>query len=232
MFVVEGRAPTIGENRLALENIYERVQRSGAGSVWVWRPHRQVAFGPRDVNHEGYEEAVAAARSRGYPTIERSVGGRPVAHTGSTLVFARIIPIDDPRNGLQNRYEDTIDRLSLALSELGVQVKRGEPSGAFCPGQHSLSARGKIIGVAQRVRADLAIVSGVVVVSDPEAIAEVLEPVYAALDIEFESAAVGSITDAGGLDDIDTVLIEIRRALSDHDTSVRMPIEAILDTSG
>ncbi len=80
-------------------------------------------------------------------------------------------------------------------------MDEGEPPDSFCPGTHSLQATGKIAGLAQRVRRGVAVTAGVVVVSDHERIADVLEPVYDALGVPFDPNSVGSVASAGGPDD-------------------------------
>ena len=217
MYVVEGRTPGIEASRAALEGIYRLVEDTATPAVWVWQPERQVAFGPRDVAHGGYSAAVEAARDRGYEPVERTVGGHPVAHTGSTLAFARAVPIEDPRRGLSTRYDAALAAVDAALADLGVAVERGEPAESFCPGQHSLSANGKVVGLAQRVTGSFAVVSGVAVVSDPAAVADVLLPVYKALSLPFDPTTVGSIADAGGPAEPAAVAEAIESALiGDH----------------
>lgn len=215
MYVVRGRASTIKADRRVLDSLYELVEARDRSVVRVWSPHRQVAFGPRDVRHEAYPTAAEHARRAGYPPVERSVGGHPVAYTGRTLAFARVEPIDDPRRGLNDRYERASSAIEQALKRLGVTVTRGEPPGAFCPGDHSLSASGKLVGIAQRVKATMATTSGVVIVADHEEIATVLKPIYAALDIEFDAASVDSIANAGGPSDPDEIAPVLEDALVD-----------------
>jgi lipoate-protein ligase A len=187
----------------------------------VWTPHRQVAFGRRETNEAGYEVARAAARDRGFTPVERSVGGRAVAYTGSTLAFALAVPITDQRSGLNERYERVTDRVRNALWRVGVPARRGEPEGSFCPGRHSLSYRGKLVGIAQRVRSDSALVSGIVVVDDHGEIASVLEPVYNALGAPFDPGSVGSVARAGGRADPDAVAREIEsRLVGERETRI------------
>lgn len=179
----------------------QRLAADGERAVRVWRPHRQVAFGPRDVRADGYADAAAAARERGYEPTTRRVGGRAVAHTGATLAFALAEPVADPRLGIHERYDGILRAVQRTCRRRGVAAHRAEPAGAFCPGQHSLSADGKLAGVAQRVTADAALVAGVVVLDGPDAVGEVLAPVYDALDVPFDPGAVGSVATAGGRPD-------------------------------
>jgi octanoyl-[GcvH]:protein N-octanoyltransferase len=215
MRVLRGRAETRDSDREVTAGMLETAGEHGEPALRVWTPHRQVAFGRRERNEPGYEAAREAARERGFAPVERSVGGRAVAYTGSTLAFALALPIENVREGLDERYEHATDRVQSALREVGVPAERGEPPDSFCPGRHSLSYRGKLVGIAQRVRSDSALVSGIVVVDGHEEIARVLEPVYAALEAPFDPDSVGSVERAGGEADSRVVAREIESWLVD-----------------
>jgi octanoyl-[GcvH]:protein N-octanoyltransferase len=172
----------------------------GVETVRVWTPHRQVAFGRRDAAEPGYHRARRVAAERGYAPVERSVGGRPVAYTGDTLAFARAVPLDAPRQAIDRRYDAAVETLLTTLRGHGAAVEQGEPAGAFCPGDHSVRTTdgGKVAGVAQRVRADAALVAGCLLVDDATAQRTVLAPVYDALDIPFDPNSVSDVASAGG----------------------------------
>jgi len=213
MRVLRGRAATAAADRKRTGAMLDRVGEAGEPAVRVWTPHRQVAFGRRDAAASGYDRAVAAARDHGFEPVERRVGGRAVAYTGSTVAFAHAVPIDRPRTGIDTRYATASERLRRALATLGVDAVPGEPADAFCPGSHSLQREGKLVGIAQRVRTDAALVAGCVVVTDRDAIASVLDAVYDALDQPFDPASVGSVAAAGGPSDPDRVVEAVERAL-------------------
>ncbi|WP_122088343.1 lipoate--protein ligase family protein [Halalkalicoccus subterraneus] len=215
MRVLRGRAESIEADRRVTAGMLERAGETRKPAVRVWTPHRQLAFGRRDANEPDYGEAYEIAEKRGFPPVERSVGGRAVAYTGTTLAFAHVIPIDDPREGLNARYDGASERVREALASLGVTVERGEPPESFCPGAHSLSTDGKIVGIAQRVTSRTALVSGIVVVADRGEIAGVLSPVYNALSISFDPDSVGSVARAGGPDDPERVARAIEDRLVD-----------------
>ena len=198
MRVLRGRADTFEADRSRTAAMLARTGETGEPAVRVWRPYRQLAFGRRDVRADGYETGAEAARERGFRPVERTVGGRAVAYTGTTVAFATAVPIDDIRTGMGERYEDVTTTVQRALWKLGVPAQRGEPPNSFCPGEYSLQCEGKLVGVAQRVRKGAAVVSGVVNVTDHEEIAAVLEPVYEALDVPFDPESVGSVERAGG----------------------------------
>ena len=202
--VLRGRGATPAADHAVSTSMVDRAATTERPAVRVWAPPRQVAFGRRDRNAAGYDRARAAASDRGFPPVDRQVGGHAVAYTGDTLAFALARPVDDLRTGIGARYEATLEDLTGALRACGVDPTRGEPPNSFCPGSYSLQAdgtlgaTGKIAGLAQRVRADVVVVAGVVVARDADAIAAVLEPVYDALDVPFDPSSVGSVADAGG----------------------------------
>lgn len=213
-----GRVSERREQRGASTALSRAVE-DGAPVVDVRAPHRQVAFGRRDATVDGYERAKAVVEAFGFDPVERSVGGRAVAYTGRTLSFAVALPSSEPRSGIGARYETATRAVLGALRGIGADVSAGEPDAAFCPGDHSVrvAGGGKIAGIAQRVRTDSAVVAGCVVVSstDADEIAAVLDPVYRALDVPFDPASVGSVSDAGGPDDPDRVGRALRTALAD-----------------
>jgi lipoate-protein ligase A len=221
MRVLRGRAATPEADRERTGTMLTRTGETGEPAVRVWAPHRQVAFGRREAADAGYDRARSAARERGFPPVERRVGGRAVAYTGTTLAFAHAVPVAGARTGLADRYEATIERLRRALSTLGVAATVGEPADAFCPGEHSLQCGGKLVGVAQRVRTDAALVAGCVVVADREELAAVLAAVYDALDQPFDPGSIGSVAAAGGPADPERVRRTVERTLVGDADAVR-----------
>lgn len=227
MRVLRGRAETPERDRSVTEELISQSADTGEPGLRVWRPHRQIAFGRRDSNREGYDRARELVAESEYASVERSVGGHAVAYTGNTVAFAATEPVDDARTGIQDRYDEAAERLKRALDSLGAGVRDGEPDGAFCPGTHSLSATGKIAGLAQRVHKDAAVVSGIVLVCDHEQIASVLAPIYEALDISFDPDAVGSIARAGGRGEPQAVVKRIESAFVD---TASPTVEQLRDT--
>jgi octanoyl-[GcvH]:protein N-octanoyltransferase len=212
MRVFDGRAADIEADRERTRELFEHTKATGEPAVRAWTPHRQVAFGRRDARMEGYESAKRAAEKRKFPAVERSVGGRAVAYTDSTVAFARAEPPDG--TGIQQRYASATTDLQVAFDRLGVRARTGEPPESFCPGSHSLQADGKLAGLAQRVTGEGALVAGIVLTRDADAVAAVLDLVYTALDVPFDPASVGSIERAGGESEPATVTDEIERALT------------------
>jgi len=221
MRVLRGRAASRDADRDVVAAMLERAAETGEESVRVWRPHRQLAFGRRDTRADDYEVATKVADACEFPPVERSVGGRAVAYTGNTVAFAKVVPLADMRVGMDDRYDETTRAVQRALWRLGAPASRGEPAASFCPGDYSLQQDGKLVGVAQRVRKNAALVSGVVVVCDHDEIADVLDPVYAALDEPFDPESVGSVAKAGGTDDPERVARTVEELLvGDRSTEI------------
>ena len=205
MQVVRGRPIDPEADPGVTARLLEYTRATGERTLRVWHPHRIVAFGRRDATRAGYDEARSLAVDAGYTPIERNVGGHAVAYTGSTLAFVRTEPVSESRTGIGDRYDAMAETLQGVFADLGVEAETGEPPGAFCPGSHSLQADGKIAGLAQRVRSEAAVVSGIVIVRDHEEIATVLDPIYDALGIDFDPDATGSLARAGGTSDPEIV---------------------------
>lgn len=214
MRVLRGRKPAVDADRHRTGVMVDRAAETGETALRVWTPPRQVAFGRRDASADGYERARAIARQRGFPPVDRQVGGRAVAYTGSTVAFVHADPTAE-RTAIDSRYEDAIGRLRAALDELGVDASDGEPDGAFCPGTHSLQSAGKLAGLAQRARKEVALVGGIVVTRDHETIADVLSPIYDALGVPFDPETVGSVARAGDESDPEAVCDAIVDAFAD-----------------
>ena len=93
------------------------------------------------------------------------------------------------------RFDEIAGLMARAFRRLGVDAHVGEVSGEYCPGRHSVNARGetKLMGVGQRLIRKAAHVGGVVVVDGVERIIDVLTPVYRALDIDWRPDTTGSL---------------------------------------
>jgi lipoate-protein ligase A len=221
MRVRRGRAETLAADREVTAAMVDQSARTTEPALRIWTPHPQVAFGRRDSNAAGYDRARELARDRGLTPVERDVGGRAVAFTPGTLAFSLAEPRDGKDRAVRERYDRVLERLAGALSKLGTGVSRGEPAGAFCPGSHSLQADGKVAGLAQRVRDDVAVVGGFIVVSDGTALADVLAPVYEALSVPFDPDSVGSLAAAGGPSAPEAVVPAVIEGLA-ADRAVRM----------
>jgi octanoyl-[GcvH]:protein N-octanoyltransferase len=163
----------------------------------IHRPGRVVAFGPRDRTAPGFEAAVEAAGRQGFGTVERLAGGRAAVFHEGTIAVSWAIPDPRAREGIRRRFETLAGIVVEALREVGVDARVGEVPGEYCPGEHSVNARGrtKLMGVGQRIVDGAAHVGGVIVVDGSGPIREVLVPVYAALDLPWDPSTVGSVVE-------------------------------------
>ena len=105
------------------------------------------------------------------------------------------------------RFDEAADIMMRALRSLDIDARVGEVPGEYCPGQHSVNARGKrkLMGVGQRLIRGAAHVGGVVVVSGGDRIRDVLIPVYDALKVDWRPQTVGSVKHELGSADYDAV---------------------------
>jgi octanoyl-[GcvH]:protein N-octanoyltransferase len=178
-------------------------------TVRVHRPGREVAFGRQDIASPGYEAAAEAARAAGFAAVERLAGGRAAVFHEGTIAFARAYSDPQPPKRTYARFEEMADLIADALRELGADARVGEVPGEYCPGAYSVNARGKskLAGIGQRMIRGGAHMGGVVVASGGGEIARVLEPVYRALELDWDPATSGSVSDEIGRE-VDTGEIE------------------------
>jgi octanoyl-[GcvH]:protein N-octanoyltransferase len=163
----------------------------------VHRPGAVVAFGPRDRHEPGYPAAVAAARARGFGAVERLAGGRAAVFHEATIAFSWVVPDPTPRRRIRERFDAIAGLMVAAFAGLGVDARSGAVPGEYCPGDHSVNARGrtKLMGVGQRLVQHAAHVGGVVVVGGAARVRDVLTPVYAALGLGWDPGTVGALSD-------------------------------------
>jgi lipoate-protein ligase A len=161
----------------------------------IARPGTTVAFAKRDAVADGYGEAVRAAREAGFEATLRLAGGRAAVFHDGTMEIGHAVPDEEPRARIHDRFRHTADRLARALAALGVGARVGEVAGEYCPGRYSVNARGaaKLAGIGQRVVGGGSHTGVVLVVEGEDRINAVLEPVYAALGLDWAPAASGSV---------------------------------------
>jgi octanoyl-[GcvH]:protein N-octanoyltransferase len=177
------------------------------------RPGRVVAFGRRDTRSAGYERAVASAREKGFAAMERLTGGRAAAYSEGTLSLTLTTPDPQPGRRTSERFEAAGELVRAALADLGVDARVGEVPGEYCPGAFSVNAGGKVklAGIGQRMIKGAAHVGFVIVVNGSDLIREVLEPAYAALDLEWNPGTVGAVEDSvpgTGLGTVEDAILE------------------------
>lgn len=161
------------------------------------RPGAIVAFGPKDRVAPGYRDAIAAATAQGFGSVQRLAGGRAAVFHEDTIAFSWAIPDPSGMEGTRRRFESLAAIMAAAFRSLGIDARVGEVPGEYCPGEHSVNARGatKLMGVGQRIVAGAAHVGGVVVVGGSDRVRDVLVPVYRALDLDWDPATTGSLED-------------------------------------
>lgn len=186
------------------------------GTMRLHRPGPELALSKQDANSPGFQRAIAAGRDAGFAPVLRLAGGRAAAFHEGTLALARATPERYPPRTTQNRFVEVSDAITAALRTLGVDARAGEVPGEYCPGAWSINARGttKLVGIGQRLISGGAHVGVVVVVSGSERIRALLEPVYAALELEWDPETVGSVEDEIGATSLEAVeealLAEVR----------------------
>jgi octanoyl-[GcvH]:protein N-octanoyltransferase len=138
-------------------------------------------------------------------------GGRAAVFHEGTLLLGHAMPRRDPWPGIHQRFQRSAALLAQALRALGVDARVGEVPGEYCPGGYSVNARGrtKLAGLGQRLIAGGAHVGAVIVVEDADLVRAALEPVYAALGLDWDPAAVGAVSDEVP----GTTVTEVREAL-------------------
>jgi octanoyl-[GcvH]:protein N-octanoyltransferase len=169
-------------------------------TIRIHRPGRQLAFGRQDLASPGYQAAAEAARAAGFAAVERLAGGRAAVFHEGTIAIARAYADPQPPKRTYTRFEEMAEVIVAALRGLGVDALVGEVPGEYCPGAYSVNARGaaKLAGIGQRMIRGGAHMGGVVVASGGRQIAEVLVPVYAALELEWDPSTSGSVSEELG----------------------------------
>jgi octanoyl-[GcvH]:protein N-octanoyltransferase len=169
-------------------------------TVRIHRPGNEVAFGRQDIASPGYEAAAEAARAAGFAAVERLAGGRAAVLHQGTIAIARAYADPQPPKRTYARFEEMAELIADALRELGADARVGEVPGEYCPGAYSVNARGKakLAGIGQRMIRGGAHLGGVVVASGGREVARVLEPVYRALDLDWDPATSGSVSEEIG----------------------------------
>lgn len=170
-----------------------------------------VVFGRRDTRLPGFADAVRAAEDAGFATVVRAVGGRVVAYTESSLVLDVVRHEPQAVGAMDHRFVTFGGLMVDALRTIGVRAQLGAVPGEYCPGAHSVNARGvvKLVGTAQRVVRDAWLFSSLVVVDDRDRLQQVLAAVHGHLDLPFDPASVGTVrgeNPAVGLADVEAAV--------------------------
>lgn len=173
------------------------------GSLRVYVPGRMVAFGRRDTNRPGFPHAARACHAAGFTPVVRPSGGRAVACTPASLILDHVQRDVQSLGGMDARFEDYGAMLAGVLRDFDIDARVGEVPGEYCPGAHSINARGtvKLIGTAQRMVRNAWLFSSMVVLDEASVLQPLLAEVYDALEVPFDATSVGSVADeAPGVD--------------------------------
>ena len=169
-------------------------------TIRIHRPGNEVAFGRQDLANPSYEAAAEAA-TRARLRRGRAPGGRPRRRLPQgTIAIARAYADPQPPKRTYARFEEMAGMIAAALRGLGVDARVGEVPGEYCPGAYSVNARGavKLSGIGQRMIRGGAHMGGVVVASGGREVARALEPVYEALELEWDPATSGDVSEELG----------------------------------
>jgi octanoyl-[GcvH]:protein N-octanoyltransferase len=160
-------------------------------------PGRELAFAKQDRATPAFPAAVAAARRAGFAPVVRLAGGRAAAFHEGALAIAWSSPDPRPTRHTHDRFGLLAEIVVAALRGLGVDARIGEVPGEYCPGAWSVNARGavKLAGIGQRIIRGAAHLGAVVVATDGELVRRALEPVYAALALDWDPATAASVAD-------------------------------------
>jgi octanoyl-[GcvH]:protein N-octanoyltransferase len=207
----------------------------------IYRPGvPMVVFGRRDTRSPGFPRALDAARAAGFEPVVRATGGRAVAYTDAALVVDHVRHESGPVGGQEARFATFGQRFVELFRAFGIDARLGPVPGEYCPGAHSVNARGieKLVGTAQRMVPGAWLFSSLIVLGDAGRIRPVLAEVYRHLDQDFDPSSVGSLSreipglaietvesavmDAYGVagsaaaNQVDAVLLETAKALATH----------------
>jgi hypothetical protein len=136
-----------------------------------------------------------------------------VAYTGNAIVVDHVAHEPDAMGAHDRRFEQFGALFAEAFGRLGVDARVGAVPGEYCPGAHSVNARGtvKLVGTAQRVIKNAWLFSSLVVVGDDDRLRPVLTRVYGHLGLPFDEASVGSLAGEApvlGIEAVERALLE------------------------
>jgi lipoate-protein ligase A len=204
---------TVDDPALELACAHALVKRASTGAVrealWIHRASAPVvAFGRRDTHLPGFPDAARIARRAGFTPVVRATGGRAVAYTGAALILDHVAHDPTGHAGLERRFEEFGELFVDVFRGLGVDARLGAVPGEYCPGAHSVNARGtvKLVGTAQRLVRDAWLFSSLVVVDHHERLRPVVNEVYRHLGQPLDEDSVGSL--CGEVGSLDTATVE------------------------
>ncbi len=198
------------------------------GTLRLYRPRPTLAFTGRDLQADGRDAALEMARQHGFRPVRRPQGGRAAALHRGSVCFDLVLPDLDGAISPVLRLAVLGTVLVDALRELGVDARLGEVPDEYCPGQYSVNARGlvKLVGTAARRVRGAVMLSGVVLVADPEPVRAVVGDVYRALHLPCDIRSVGALAEELPGTDVDSVAAVIVAAFNRTVTTVSVELAA------
>jgi octanoyl-[GcvH]:protein N-octanoyltransferase len=171
-----------------------QASRTPAPVLRAYAPLPTVAFSRRESLLPTFAAAQEAARRHGFEPVVRLAGGRAVAYDESCVVIDLLTPSLD-RFETVRAFEVAASCIRDALRDLGIDARVGPVPGEYCPGDHSVNARGavKLVGIAQRVVKGARLVTASIVLGGLEPLRTVVDEVYAAMELPWNPSTFGSV---------------------------------------
>jgi lipoate-protein ligase A len=153
-----------------------------------------------------------------------------VAYTSAALVVDHVRQEAGSTGGQDVRFAEFGQRFVDLFRGLGVDARLGAVPGEYCPGAHSVNARGveKLVGTSQRMVPGAWLFSSLIVVGDESRLRPVLAEVYRCLGQDFDESSVGSLSrEVPGLD-ADTVEASVVDAYRGGGPAATVPVDTDL----
>jgi octanoyl-[GcvH]:protein N-octanoyltransferase len=150
----------------ALDELLCRHAGKGGPSIChIWRYPRGFVMGLRDSRLPGAAEAQRRLEAEGWSTVVRNSGGAAVPLDLGVINISLILPKPSVQSfHFHDDFERMYALIRMAMEDTGCRVRKGEISGAYCPGEYDLSINGfKFCGIAQRRQTHASIVQAFVV---------------------------------------------------------------------
>mgnify|MGYP000500005777 CR=1 FL=1 len=133
--------------------------------VHIWQAAKGFVLGLRDRRLPYAEEAMDWLKQQGYEVIVRNSGGAAVPLDAGVVNISIIFPSSQAIGDFRSDFDYMVSLLQHSLQSYGSDVKVGEITGAYCPGDYDVSVHGrKFCGIAQRRQAKAFIIQAFVVV--------------------------------------------------------------------
>ncbi|GAA2250636.1 biotin/lipoate A/B protein ligase family protein [Herbiconiux moechotypicola] len=164
-------------------------------------PEPTAAFSAKEAAHPAFAEAVGLARAMGFEPVLRPAGGTVALYGAESIVFDAVWAQPLPHGSSLGTYRHGGRLITDVLGEWGIDARVGSVPGEYCPGEHSVNARGevKLVGVAQRVTSRARLYSAVVAVESSAYLAVSLADLYRLLGYPFDELSSGSLRNEGAV---------------------------------